>query len=126
MEPARLALAGFFAPAPRRFPSLKSPKFSAKSRFVKNLDFRTPAPFAGRKATLPVIGYFAACLCEKCLVDGHLCRLQRINIRVGTAESYLQGLPVEHEERRNRAMTSVIYLILSLSILIISIGILLG
>jgi site-specific DNA recombinase len=37
MEPARLALASFFAPAPRRSPSLKTRKFPAKSRFVRIL-----------------------------------------------------------------------------------------
>jgi hypothetical protein len=38
MEPARLAFAGFFAPAPRRSSSLKTCKFPAKSRFVRILD----------------------------------------------------------------------------------------
>ena len=37
-EPARHRRTGFFAPAPRRFPSLKSPDFRAKKRFVISHD----------------------------------------------------------------------------------------
>ena len=38
MEPARLALASFFAPAPRRSPSLKTRKFPDERRFVRILE----------------------------------------------------------------------------------------